>query len=120
MRPSVGALLPRPSSCTSSPSASMPVKVIGIWTFWPAATCASTSDGVGAALLEASFWCTLMVIVADAALPRLSLTVYVTGKDPVWSDAWYRTVLPDTNTSPLNVFLSYCRSFCRLTVVPSE
>ena len=55
MRPSVGALLPRPSSCTSSPSASMPVKVIGIWTFWPAATCASTSDGVGAALLEASF-----------------------------------------------------------------
>ena len=42
-------------SCTSSPSASMPVSVIGICTFCPAATCASTSDGVGAALLDASF-----------------------------------------------------------------
>ena len=79
MRPSFGALLPNPSSCTSSPSGSIPVSAIGIWTFLPAATWASVSEGVGAGLSAASLRCTSMVMVAEAVLPRLSLTVYVTG-----------------------------------------
>ena len=95
--------------------------VIGIWTFCPAATCASTSDGVGAALLDGVF---LMHVDGDCGGCRVAEIVfdrvrYGEGSGLVWM-AWYRTVLPDTNTSPLNVFLSYCRSFCRLTVVPSE
>ncbi len=57
----------------------MPRSVMGMRIFWPAATCASTSIGLASALVSAFASCTAKVIVAEAALPRLSRTVYVTG-----------------------------------------
>ena len=75
MRPSSGAVLPNPSSWSSSPSTSMPVSVMGMRTVWPAATCASVLCGVGAALFPAWLSCTVMMTMPDAALPVWSSTV---------------------------------------------